>query len=163
MVALKNKPTSWFLSLIARKAVKFKIFLWKTIWYEKKTCSFIYSSKDFKTAAIELLQRGKYCSNHGSVGLGERDKLHIAGSLYQHLMWWELKVDVQKSWGLSQVLCSSCLHLLGILSFIKLLSNTFCVSVTAIGMEDAAVNAVAKVSALTGVTFWSETDKKQDK
>lgn len=163
MVALKNKPKSWFLSLIALKAVKFKIFLWKAIWYKKKTCLFIYSSKDFTTAAIEQLQCGKHCSNHGSVGLGERDELHITGSLYQHLMWWELKMDVQKSWGLSQVLCSSCLHLLGILSFIKFLSNTFCVSVTTIGMEDAAVNAVAKVSALTGVTFWSETDEKQDK
>lgn len=49
------------------------------------------------TAAIEQLQREKNCSNHGSSGLGERDKLHITGSLYQHLMWWELKMDVQKS------------------------------------------------------------------
>lgn len=97
MIALKKQTKILILSLIALMAVKFKIFLWKANWYEKKTCSFIYSSKDFTTAAIEQLQREKNCSNHGSSGLGERDKLHITGSLYQHLMWWELKMDVQKS------------------------------------------------------------------
>lgn len=34
---------------------------------------------------------------------------------------------------------------------------------TVIGTEDMAVNKTAKLSALMKITFWSETDKKQDK
>lgn len=36
-------------------------------------------------------------------------------------------------------------------------------SVTVTGTEDRAVNTLAEVSALMKITFWSETDKKQDK